>query len=69
MDEVHDTGIFNKNEGVLINRYHNYIGVHCIRDMVHSDGLTMDSAMLTKDTGQSSRDFPCKYPTGQDHKL
>ncbi len=58
-----------KNEVLVTYRYRHYKGVHCIRDMVHSDGLTIDPAMLTKDTGQSFRDFPCQYPSGPDHKL
>jgi hypothetical protein len=37
--------------------------------MVCSDGLTIDPTMLTKEAGQSSRDFPLQFPTGPDHKL
>jgi hypothetical protein len=46
MEEVHDTGIFKNNELLVINRYHHYKGVHCIGDMVYSDGMTIDPAML-----------------------
>jgi hypothetical protein len=37
--------------------------------MVCSDGLTINWTMLTKEAGQSSRDFPLQFPTGPDHKL
>jgi hypothetical protein len=36
--------------------------------MVCSDGLTIDPTMLTKEVGQSSRDFPFQFPTRPDHK-
>ncbi len=43
--------------------------VHSIRDMVCSDGQTIDPTMLTYEMGQSSRDFPLQVPTGPDHRL
>jgi hypothetical protein len=69
MEEVHDTGILTKNEVVVIYRCQHFKGVYCIGDMVYSDGLTIEPAMLTKDAGKSSRDFPHQYPSSPDHKL
>jgi hypothetical protein len=69
MDAVKDTGIFDRREQETINRYQNYKGVHNIGDMVCSDGPTIDPIMLTKEAGQSSREFPLQFPTGPDHKL
>jgi hypothetical protein len=43
--------------------------VHCIGDMVCSDGHIIDPTMLNQEAGQSSRDFPLQVPTGSDHKL
>jgi hypothetical protein len=37
--------------------------------MVCSDGLTINLIMLTKEAGQSSREFPLQFPTVPDHKL
>jgi hypothetical protein len=37
--------------------------------MVCSDGHTINPTMLTKEAGQSSRDFPLQVLTGPDHKL
>ncbi len=69
MDAVHKTGIFDKHEQETLNWYWHYKGVQSIGDMVCSDGLTLDMTMLTKEAGQSSRDFPLQFPTGPDHKL
>ncbi len=69
MDAVHNTGIFDRHEQETLNRYWHYKGVHSIGNMVCSDGLTIDLIMLTKEAGQSSRDFPLQLPTGPDHKL
>jgi hypothetical protein len=49
MDAVHDTGIFDKHEQEIINRYPHYKGVHSIGDMVCSDGLTIDLVVFTKE--------------------
>ena len=48
MDAVHDTGIFTGCEVETINRYHHYKGVHCVGDMVCSNGLTIDPSMRTQ---------------------
>jgi hypothetical protein len=70
MDTVQDTtGIFNRHGQETINRYWHYKEVHSMGDMVCSDGLTFDPVMLTKEAGQSSRDFPCQFPAGPNHKL
>jgi hypothetical protein len=69
MDAVNDTGIFDKHEQETLNWYRHYKRVHSIGDTVCSDGLTIDPTMLTKEAGQSSRDFPLQFPTGLDHKL
>jgi hypothetical protein len=69
MDAVNDTGIFDKREQVNLTWYWHYKGVHSIGDMVCSDGHTIDLTMLTKEAGQSSRDFPLQVLTGPDHKL
>ncbi len=69
MDAVPNTGIFDRHEQETLNRYQYYKGVHSIGDMVCSDGLTIDPIMLTKEAGQSSREFSFQFPTGPDHKL
>jgi hypothetical protein len=69
MDAVNNTGIFDKHEQETLNWYWHSKRVHIIGDMVCSDGLTIDPTMLTKEVGQSSRDFPLQFPTGPDHKL
>jgi hypothetical protein len=69
MDAVNNTGIFDKHEQETLNQYWHYKGVHSSGDIVCSDGLTIDPTMLTKEAGQSSRDFPLQFPTGPDHKL
>ncbi len=61
MDAIHDTGIFTGCEEEMINRYHHYKGVHCIGDMVCSDGLTIDPDMQTQEPGQSTREFPSQH--------
>ena len=45
------------------------IGVHCVGDMVCSDGLTLDPNMITQQPGQSSRELPSQHPTRSDHAL
>ncbi len=42
---------------------------HSIGDLVCSNGHNIDLTMLTKEVGQSSRDFPLQVPTGPDHTL
>jgi hypothetical protein len=69
MDAVQDTGIIDRHEQETLNRYWYYKRVHSIGDMVCSDCLTIDPIMLTKEAGQSSREFPLQFPTGPDHKL
>jgi hypothetical protein len=69
IDAVHDTGIFNRREQETLNWYRHYKGVHSIGDMVCSNGHTINLTMLTKEAGQSSRDFPLQVLTGPDHKL
>ncbi len=48
MDAVHHMGIFIGCEVETINRHHHYKGVHCIRDMVCSNGLAIDPSMQTQ---------------------
>jgi hypothetical protein len=69
MNAVHDTGIFDRREKDTLHRYRHFNGVHCIGDMVCSNGLTINPTMITQEAGQSSRDFPLQVPTGPDHKL
>ncbi len=69
MDAVHNTGVFDRWEQVTLNWYWHYKGVHSIEDMVCSDGHTINPTMLTKEAGQSSRDFPLQVLIGPDHKL
>jgi hypothetical protein len=69
MDAVYKTGIFKRREQETLNRYRHFKAVHSIRDMVCSDGHTINPTMLTQEAGQSSRDFPLQVPTGPDHKL
>jgi hypothetical protein len=58
MDAVNDTRIFDWQEQETLTWYRHFEGVHCIRDMVCSNGHTIDPTMLTQEAGQSSRDFP-----------
>jgi hypothetical protein len=69
MDAVHHTGVFDRREQVTLNWYGHFKGVHSIRDMVCSNGHTINPTMLTQEAGLSSRDFPLQVPTGPDHKL
>ena len=69
MDAIHDTGIFTGCEEETINRYCHYKGVHCIGDMVCSDGLTIDPDMQTQEPGQSTCEFPSQHSTKSDHAL
>ena len=69
MDAVHNTVIFNWQEQETLNWYRHFKGVHSIREMVCSNGHTINPTMLTQEVGQSSRDFPLQVPTGPDHKL
>jgi len=69
MDAVCETGIFTKQEIILINRTRHYKdkGVHSIGDMSYSDGLSMDPTMYTRRSQTSDSDFPLQHPTGSDH--
>jgi len=70
MDEVHDMDIFPGCEAEeAINRYCHCKGVHCVGDMVCSNGLTIDPSIRTQQPGQSSRGFPSQHPTRSDHTL
>ena len=69
MDAVHNNGVFDQYEEATINRYHHFKGVHSIRDMVYNDGLIINPVMLTKEPGQSIRDFSRQLQTQLDHNL
>ncbi len=69
MNAVNDTNIFDPREQETLNWYRHFKGVHSIKDMVCSDGHTVDPTMPTQEAGQSSRNFPLQVPTGPDHKL
>ncbi len=69
MDAALVTKIFDRQEQETLNWYQHYKGVHRIGNMLCSDGFTIDSIILTKEVGQSSRDFPLQFPIGPDHKL
>jgi hypothetical protein len=69
MNAVHSTRIFDWWEQETLNWYRHFKGVHSIRNMVCSDGHTIDPAMLPQEAGQRSKDFPRQVLTGPDHKL
>jgi hypothetical protein len=69
MGAIHDTRIFDWQEQENLNQYRHLKRVHSIGDMVCSNDQTIIPTMFTKDTGQSSRDFPLQVRTGPDHKL
>ncbi len=65
MDAVHNNGISDWREQETLNWYRQFKGVHSIRDMVCSDGHTIDPTMLTQEAGQSLEIFPSRFQQDQ----